>query len=233
VYDAPDADKRIFLFITSMKRILIVDDEPDLCEILSFNLQTEGYHTNIAYSAEEAISIMKDEPFDLLLLDVMMDGMSGFQLARQLKRSIPIIFLTAKNTEEDMLIGFQAGADDYITKPFSVREVLARIKAVLNRTSKSDTLQYGDLIIDLNSKTVSVDGRDTPCTRTELELLSLLLSHRGQVFSRQQLLSRIWPKDVVVSDRTVDVNITRLRKKLGRYASNIVTRQGYGYCFED
>lgn len=219
-----------------MKRILIIDDERDLCAILDFNLRSEGYDTVVAHSAEEALQRIDNEHFHLLLLDVMMEGMSGFEMARHLHHSIPIIFLTAKDTEEDMLEGFQLGADDYIAKPFSIKEVLARVKAVLGRTSStetpSETLCYEGLCIYLHRKVVTVDGEEISVTRTEFELLVLLLQEKGHVFSRQQLIERVWPKDVIVTDRTVDVNITRLRKKIGHYANHIVTRQGYGYCFE-
>lgn len=219
-----------------MKRILIVDDERDLCAILDFNLRSEGYDTVVAHSAEEALQRIDNEHFHLLLLDVMMEGMSGFEMARHLHHSIPIIFLTAKDTEEDMLEGFQLGADDYIAKPFSIKEVLARVKAVLGRTSStetpSETLCYEGLCIYLHRKVVTVDGEEISVTRTEFELLVLLLQEKGHVFSRQQLIERVWPKDVIVTDRTVDVNITRLRKKISHYANHIVTRQGYGYCFE-
>ena len=215
-----------------MKRILIVDDEHDLCEILDFNLRAAGYETATALSAEEAQAAMASAQFDLLLLDVMMPGMSGFELARQLGRSVPIIFLTAKDSEEDILHGFGLGADDYIAKPFSVREVLARVKAVLSRTGTAETIGYERLTIDRDSKTVTIDGEEVAFTRTEFELLCLLLGNQNRVFSRQQLIERVWPKDVIVTDRTVDVNIARLRKKIGDYATNLVARQGYGYCFE-
>ena len=217
-----------------MRKILIVDDERDLCDILSFNLKANGYETDVAYSAESAWQILQEKRFDLLLLDVMMEGMSGFDLAKKIKGSVPIIFLTAKDTEEDMLEGFSLGADDYISKPFSVREVMARIKAVINRTSSDEptTLSFKGLVINLNNKTITVDHEEISLTKTEFEILKLLVSEQGHVFSRQQLIERIWPKDVIVTNRTVDVNITRLRKKIGQYASNIITRQGFGYCFE-
>lgn len=223
-----------------MKRILIVDDEHDLCEILAFNLNAEGYDTTIAHSATEALEEIEKSKsdgthFDLLLLDVMMDGMSGFELAKELKKQIPIIFLTAKDTEEDKLQGFSLGADDYIAKPFSVREVLARINAVLGHTAnmKPETLTYKGLTVNLSNKTVQIDKKNISLTRTEFEILVLLLSEQYHVFTRQELLDRVWPDDVVVTDRTVDVNITRLRKKIGSYAGVIATRQGYGYCFEE
>ena len=223
------------------KLILIVDDEQDLCEILQFNLLAAGYEADVAYSAEEAL--LKDlQTFDLLLLDVMMPGLSGFELAERLKASeqtaqIPIIFLTAKDTEEDTLAGFGLGADDYVAKPFSVREVVARVGAVLRRkptpspSPREGKLRCEGLLVDTITKTASVDGVEVALTRTEFDLLALLLSHQGQVHSRQQLLDSVWPDDVIVTDRTVDVNITRLRKKLGAYAACIVTRPGFGYCF--
>lgn len=223
-----------------MKRILIIDDEHDLCEILAFNLNAEGYDTTTRHSAAEALEEIEKSKsagtnFDLLLLDVMMDGMSGFELAKELKKQIPIIFLTAKDTEEDKLQGFSLGADDYIAKPFSVREVLARINAVLGRTAnmKPETLTYKGLTVNLSNKTVQIDKKNISLTRTEFEILVLLLSEQYHVFTRQELLDRVWPDDVVVTDRTVDVNITRLRKKIGSYAGVIATRQGYGYCFEE
>ena len=221
-------------------RILIVDDEPDLCEILCYNLTAAGYQAETAYSAEDAAEKGASR-YDLLLLDVMMPGQSGFELAQQLKRdaataSVPIIFLTAKDTEEDMLQGFGLGADDYIKKPFSVREVVARVKAVLARSGKHGMeerlLSFEGLVLDFNKKTTMVDGECVSLTKNEFELLRLLLSHRGQVFSRQQIFDAVWPEDVVVSDRTVDVNISRMRKKVGRYGSHIVSRQGFGYVFE-
>lgn len=223
-------------------RILVVDDEQDLLEILKFNLETEGYEVVTATSAEDALQL-DIASFDLLLLDVMMGGMSGFAMARQLKDNpataqVPIIFLTARDTENDTVTGFNLGADDYISKPFSLREVMVRVRAVLRRTAKENgeeeakTLSYQGIVMNLDRKTVSVDGEDIPFTKTEFELLHLLLEERGRVFSRQELIERIWPKDVLVLDRTVDVNITRLRKKIGRFAKCIVTRLGFGYYFD-
>ena len=267
------------------KRILVVDDERDLCDILLFNLRAAGYEAEAAYSAEEALEMlgvvvprMKNEesrcarneeyklpsspegkpnssfftlhssfhseafPFDLLLLDVMMPGMSGFELARLLKAdertaSMPIIFLTAKDSEEDVLRGFGLGADDYVSKPFSLREVLARVKAVLNRKPSSAPapkaeLQFEGLVVNVINKTICIDGQPVAVTRTEFELLKLLLEYRGQVFSRQQLLDSVWPQDVIVTERTVDVNVARLRKKLGRYGACLVSRTGFGYMFD-
>lgn len=222
-------------------KILVVDDEDDLCEILKFNLETEGYQVTTANSAEDALKL-DIASFDLLLLDVMMGGMSGFAMAKQLKAnpstaSVPIIFLTARDTENDTVTGFNLGADDYISKPFSLREVLVRVRAVLRRTSEHQgsepaVLRYQGLEMNLDKKTVSIDGADVPFTKTEFELLHLLLEEKGRVFSRQELIDKVWPKDVLVLDRTVDVNITRLRKKVGRFAKCIVTRLGFGYYFD-
>ncbi len=223
-------------------RILVVDDEQDLCEILKFNLETEGYAVDTANSAEEAMN-MELTSYNLLLLDVMMGTMSGFAMAKKLKEEsatahIPIIFLTARDTENDTVTGFNIGADDYISKPFSIREVLVRIRAVIRRTAETEEhkqpkmLKYRGLEMNLDRKTVSIDGKDVPFTKTEFELLHLLLSEKGHVFSRQELIDRIWPKDVLVLDRTVDVNITRLRKKIGRFSKCIVTRLGFGYYFD-
>ena len=222
-------------------KILVVDDEQDLLGILKFNLETEGYEVATATSAEEALHLDLSD-FNLLLLDVMMGGMSGFAMARKLKdnpstAAIPIIFLTARDTENDTLTGFSLGADDYISKPFSIREVLVRVRAVLRRTAdpstqQSNTLRYQGIEMNLDKKTVSIEGEDIPFTKTEFELLHLLLDERGRVFSRQELIDRVWPKDVLVLDRTVDVNITRLRKKIGPYAKCIVTRLGFGYYFD-
>ncbi|MBQ8153051.1 MAG: response regulator transcription factor [Paludibacteraceae bacterium] len=221
------------------KRVLVVDDERDLCDILLFNLRAAGYQAEAAYSAEEVLPL-RIADYDLLLLDVMMPGMSGFELAKHLKedektRPIPIIFLTAKDTESDMLHGFSLGADDYVTKPFSVREVMARVKAVLNRSKSmiDEPTVYEGLVINVANKTVYIDGDPIALTRTEYELLLLLMEHRGQVFTRQQLLDKVWRQDVIVTERTVDVNIARLRKKLDRYAACLVSRTGYGYSFKE
>ena len=224
-------------------RILVVDDEQDLCEILKFNLETEGYEVDTANSAEEAI--VKDIPsYNLLLLDVMMGEMSGFAMAKKLKAdertcNVPIIFLTARDTENDTVTGFNLGADDYISKPFSIREEMVRIRAVLRRTApqpeenERNILKYQGLELDLDKKTVSIEGKLVAFTKTEFELLHTLLDEKGRVFSRQELINRIWPSDVLVLDRTVDVNITRLRKKIGPFSKCIVTRLGFGYLFEE
>lgn len=223
-------------------KILAVDDEEDLCEILKFNLEIEGYEVDTAFSAEEALKLDLTQ-YSLLLLDVMMGEISGFKMASILRKeektaNIPIIFLTAKDTENDMLTGFNLGADDYISKPFSIRQVIARVKAVLRRTAESnerktsDVLTYGTLELDTKRIKASIDGQEIPLTKKEFEILKLLLENRGNVFSREEILSRIWKDEAYVLDRTIDVNITRLRKKISPYGKNIVTRLGFGYCFE-
>ena len=222
-------------------RILFVDDEEDLCEILKFNLEMEGYTVDTAYSAEEALKLDITQ-YNLLLLDVMMGEISGFKMARMLKANkdtaeIPIIFITAKDTENDTITGFNLGADDYISKPFSLREVIMRVKAVLRRTAgvqikEEEQLQYKGLVINIPQKKVTIDGEETSLTKKEFEILLLLLQNQGRVFSREDILAKVWNDEVYVLDRTIDVNITRLRKKIGSYGKYIVTRLGYGYCFE-
>ena len=231
-------------------KILVVDDEQDICEILQYNLETEGYEVVTANSAEEALELPLLE-YGLILLDVMMDEMSGFQMARKMKDNpatapIPIIFITALEGEDNMVKGLNIGADDYITKPLSMKEVKARVRAVLRRASVSNQhpegkgafptsdhqISYEGITLDLNAKRATLDGEHLSLTKLEYEILSLLLQHPGKVFSREDLLKYCWPQDVLVLDRTVDVNITRLRKKIGRYGQQIKTRVGYGYCFE-
>ena len=231
-------------------KILVVDDEQDICEILQYNLETEGLEVVTANSAEEALQLPLHE-FSLILLDVMMGEMSGFQMARRLKDSpdtaqIPIIFITALDSEDNLVKGLNIGADDYIAKPLSMKEVKARVRAVLRRTAHTLSQQgdmhittsdnkigYEGIMLDLNAKTVILDGEELICTKQEFELLSFFLQHPGKVFSREDLLKYCWPQDVLVLDRTVDVNITRLRKKIGRYGKQIKTRVGYGYYFTE
>ena len=222
-------------------KILVVDDEESLCEILQFNLEVEGYEVDVAYSAEQALG-MHPERYSLILLDVMMGEMSGFRMARLLKddpatAKVPVIFCTAKDTEDDTVAGLNLGADDYIAKPFSVREVLARVRSVLRRTAEApaerETVAFEGLEMDLRRKVCTLDGKELALTKKEFEILALLLSHRGVIFSREEMLRRIWSDEVIVLDRTVDVNITRLRRKIGPYGEHIVTRLGYGYGFEE
>ena len=220
---------------------MVVDDEESLCEILQFNLEVEGYEVDVAYSAEEALE--RDvASYDLLLLDVMMGAMSGFRIAQELKRnpataSVPIIFCTARDSEDDTVAGLNLGADDYISKPFSLREVIARVRSVLRRStppkSDNDIVSYLTLSLDRRSKRCTLDGNEVQLTKKEFEILALLLSNRGRIFSREEILERVWTDEVVVLDRTIDVNITRLRKKIGQYGHNITTRLGYGYGFEE
>lgn len=299
------------------QRILIVDDEPDICEILRFNLEMEGYDVLTAEGADEAQqiverSISSNRSIDLILLDVMMTPKSGFDWAEELKadprtQDIPIIFCTARTMEEDMLHGFALGSDDYICKPFRVSEVKARVKAVMRRirtlefstplnplergdgyphASEINPLQdkvaqrtivytpsplhaadshpcsselalalsgrdggtperglgemaepergregMGGVVLDLDRKECRVDGQEVAMTKLEFEVLALLLSKPGQVFSREKILQEVWPSDTIVLDRTVDVNITRIRKKIGPYGECLRTKFGYGYMF--
>ena len=221
--------------------ILLVDDEPDILEVLRFNFTMSGYDVTLAASAEEALKLDLSR-FSLLILDVMLGGMSGSRMAMQLKENpltadIPIIMLTEKNSREDIIDGLRIGVDDYITKPFSVQELLLRVQAVLRRTHRpapSGVPAGKDGIsLDERGKSLSVDGRPVSLTRTEFGILQLLMGRPGMVFSREQLLDKAWPDGVLVTDRSVDVCITRLRKKLGPYAKCIVTRPGHGYCFTD
>lgn len=219
--------------------ILIVDDEIDIREILQFNLENEGYQIDLADSAEEAMKKLRPD-HQLILLDIMMGGVSGFKMADQLRKTgneIPIIFLTARDTENDMLTGFSIGGDDYIAKPFSIKEVIARVKSVLKRSelkhiaAAEDGLSFGSLKIDMKLKTVTIDGQLIDLTKTEFNILVLLAKNTEKTFSRSEILSKAWDGDGVVLDRTVDVHIARLRKKIGKYGENIVNRTGYGYNF--
>ncbi|MCK9310880.1 MAG: response regulator transcription factor [Bacteroidales bacterium] len=223
-------------------RILVVDDEEDICEILQFNLESEGYEVDTALSAEEALE--KDIPsYQLLILDVMMGEISGFKLAAMIHKNkltehLPIIFITAKDTENDLLTGFNIGADDYISKPFSIREVTLRVKAILRRTFASETsdeaevIIFDELKIDIARKKVFLREKALDLTKKEFEMLLLFVVHPGRVYAREDILQNVWSDDVYVLDRTIDVNITRLRKKLGDFGKHIVTRLGYGYCFD-
>lgn len=224
-------------------RILVVDDEETLCEALRFNLEAEGYSVDVAYSAEQALTLDLAS-YSLILLDIMMGEISGIQLARILKSNkatagIPVIFCTARDTEDDMVRGLDLGADDYIMKPYSIRVVLARVRTVLRRVfspgadavSPSSPVTYDGLTVIPVCKVCMVDGVEVKLPRKEFEILLKLISNPGHIFSREELLRDIWPDEVVVLDRVVDVNITRIRQKIGRYSKNIVTRSGYGYGF--
>ncbi|NDV96815.1 DNA-binding response regulator [Dysgonomonas sp. 521] len=219
--------------------ILIVDDEPDIREILQFNLQNEGYNIDMAESAEQAAKILSPR-HRLILLDVMMGGISGFKFADQLRKegnNTPIIFLTAKDTENDMLTGFSIGGDDYISKPFSIKEVVARVRSVLKRAggqaeaAPKNMLNINDLVIDFDTKTVWVENKTVDLTKTEFNILVLLVQNAGRIFSRSDILDKAWKDDGIVLERTVDVHIARLRKKIGIYGDYIINRTGYGYTF--
>lgn len=229
------------------ERILIVDDEETLCEVLKLNLENEGYEVDVAFNAEQALTYDLKK-YSLILLDIMMGEMSGIKMAKIMKSDlsvahIPIIFCTARDSEDDMIMGLNIGADDYIMKPYTVRNVIARVKSVLRRTSSypkkvnvdstPNVLKVEGLHLDLEFKVCIVDGAEVKLTRKEFELLSYLISHRGKICSREQILSRVWKDEVVVLDRTIDVNITRVRSKIGVYGSYIVTRSGFGYGFRD
>lgn len=237
------------------KRVLVVDDEEDLCEILRFNLINAGYIADTAYSAEEAFSKLKNN-YDLLLLDVMLGGISGFKLAElireEYRNNVPIIFITARDSVEDKLKGFGTGADDYIPKPFSVKEVIARVQAVLSRSeyrkreqetaadaaparipdNNSSEIVHGGMVINPESKLLTIDGESIKLTKKEFEILFMLADEPGKIFSRSKILDNVWKNEAYVLERTVDVHIARLRKKLMKYGSTIVNRSGYGYCFE-
>jgi len=239
------------------KRILVVDDEEDLCEILRFNLNSAGYLTDVAFSAEEAFAKLKNN-YDLLLLDVMLGGITGFKLAELIREeyhdNVPIIFITARDSVDDKLKGFNTGADDYILKPFSVKEVVARVQAVLSRTefrkrsemeriekeknqekakkSEKELLIFSDMVINSETKQLSIHDRNIKLTKKEFEILYMLAVEPQKIFSRAHILDLVWKNEAYVLDRTVDVHIARLRKKLGEYSGCIVNRSGYGYCFE-
>jgi DNA-binding response OmpR family regulator len=220
------------------QKILIVDDEKDLCEILEFNLESEGYSIDVVHSGEDALKKPLEE-YDLILLDVMMNGITGFKVAnvirKEKKLEIPIIFLTAKTEENDILTGFNVGADDYISKPFSIKEVIARVKVILKRGIKSvkdeNQIVFRNLKLTTKKKEITIDGQTINLTRKEYEILYLLMKNMGQYLSREEILKNIWSYDVIVTDRNVDVNIARLRKKIGEYSDNIKGKSGYGYCF--
>ena len=238
--------KQLYRYMAT-ERILIVDDEETLCEVLKLNLENEGYDVDIAFSAEQALTL-DIKSYSLILLDIMMGEISGIKMAKMLKADvttadIPIIFCTARDSEDDMIMGLNIGADDYIMKPYTVRNVIARVKSVLRRTTghkgnntvteKPNILQVEGLQLDLEFKRCVVDGVEVKLAKKEFELLAYLISHKGKIVSREQILNRVWSDEVVVLDRTIDVNITRLRSKIGTSGSYIVTRSGFGYGFRD
>lgn len=217
-------------------KILVVDDEETLCEGLRTYLELNGYLVDTALSAEQAMSYDLSK-YSLVLLDVMMGGMSGMDMASVMKKNlstalIPIIFLTAKDSDDDMVAGLTLGADDYIVKPYSLKNVMARIEAVLRRCSPRKESAIG-VECDRNSLTCTVDGNAVAMPRKEFEILALMLENRGRIFSREELLDKVWPDKVVVADRSVDVHVTRIRGKLGKYGKHIISRSGYGYGWQD
>lgn len=229
----------------AVDKILVVDDEETLCEVLKINLENEGYDVDIAFSAEQALGYNLTE-YSLILLDIMMGEISGIKMAKMLKADvatagIPIIFCTARDSEDDMVMGLNLGADDYIMKPYTVRNVVARVKSVLRRSggvkavaaAPHNMLEVEELVLDMEFKKCTVDGEEVRLTRKEFELLAYLIRHKGKICSREQILNAVWSDEVVVLDRTIDVNVTRLRSKIGRYGSYIVTRSGFGYGFRD
>ncbi len=231
-------------------KILVIDDEESICEILKFNLEKEGYEVDTAYSAEEALD--RDlSGYSLFIVDIMMDRLSGFDFAKRIKNNdaienTPIIFCSALSGEDDTVMGLNIGGDDYITKPFVISEVLARVRAVLRRShatkqwaynvSKSiyePDITFKNLRINRNEKICYLNGEAVALTRTEFDILLFFLTHRNRIYSREEIIQQIWAGDVVVTNRTIDTNITRLRRKLGEYGNNIVTRLGFGYGFKE
>ena len=221
-------------------KILIADDEPEIRNLLRLYLENENYHVIEAEDGQRALDLLRAEQPALCILDIMMPKIDGYHVLQQIRKesNIPVIILSAKNADSEKILGLNLGADDYISKPFSLREVIARVKAVLRRTVTTETeraperLTYQSLVIDITKKKVSIDDEEVPLTKKEFEILLLLVQNKGRVFSREDILARIWSDEVYVLDRTIDVNITRLRKKIGIYGKRIVTRLGYGYCFE-
>lgn len=235
-------------------RLLVIDDEESICEILKYNLEKEGYQVDMASSAEEALE-MDLSPYGLFVVDIMMERLSGFDFAKRLRNSssafeeTPIIFCSALNGEDDTVMGLNIGADDYITKPFKISEVIARVNAVLRRTQiarrareaapsvDSEPLEpqivYQGLRIDPNEKVCYLDGEQMSLTKTEFEILAFFLRRRNRIYSREEIIRHVWADDVVVTNRTIDTNITRLRKKIAPYGNNIETRLGFGYGFKE
>lgn len=234
-------------------KILVIDDEEAICEILKFNLEKEGYDVDCAYSAEEALE-MDLSVYTLIMVDIMMERISGFDFAKRVRNNpateyTPIIFCSALGAEDDKVMGLNIGADDYVTKPFVIGEVLARVRAVIRRASMMERnaarlvaettpdgepdVVYHDLRIDLNQKICYLKGEEVGLTRTEFDLLLFFLRHPNRIYSREEIITQVWGDDVVVTNRTIDTNITRLRKKLGEYGNNITTRQGFGYGFKE
>lgn len=232
-------------------KILLIDDEEPICEILKYNLEKEGYEVDCAYSAEEALDLDLRQ-YSLCLVDIMMERLSGYDFAKAVRKNpetanLPLIFCSALNGEDDTVMGLNIGGDDYITKPFVISEVIARVRAVLRRfmamnmakeksketEQPAKTVSFEGISVDLDDKVCTLDGEDLNLTKTELELITFFLQHRNRIYSRDEIIKKIWPDDVIVTTRAIDTNIARLRKKLGRYGNNIVTRMGFGYGFKE
>lgn len=232
-------------------KILLIDDEEPICEILKYNLEKEGYEVDCAYSAEEALDLDLRQ-YLLCLVDIMMERLSGYDFAKAVRKNpetanLPLIFCSALNGEDDTVMGLNIGGDDYITKPFVISEVIARVRAVLRRSmamnmakeksketeQPAKTVSFEGISVDLDDKVCTLDGEDLNLTKTELELITFFLQHRNRIYSRDEIIKKIWPDDVIVTTRAIDTNIARLRKKLGRYGNNIVTRMGFGYGFKE
>ena len=221
-------------------KILVVDDEQLLVKGIKFNLENEGYQVLTAYDGAAAVELARRESLDLIILDLMMDDMDGFQVIHHLRTNgilTPLFVLSGRQAEVDKVLALGIGADDYIAKPFSIREVLARVRSVLRRTAQpaaeEKAVAFEGLRMDLTRKVCTIDGEPLALTKKEFEILALLLSSRGKIFSREEILRQVWSDEVIVLDRTIDVNITRLRRKIGPYGEHIVTRLGYGYGFEE
>ncbi len=232
-------------------KILLIDDEEPICEILKYNLEKEGYEVDCAYSAEEALELDLRQ-YSLCLVDIMMERLSGYDFAKAVRKNpetanLPLIFCSALNGEDDTVMGLNIGGDDYITKPFVISEVIARVRAVLRRSmamniakeksrevqQPAKTVSFEGITVDLDDKICTLDGEDLNLTKTELELITFFLQHRNRIYSRDEIIKKIWPDDVIVTTRAIDTNIARLRKKLGRYGNSIVTRMGFGYGFKE
>lgn len=220
-------------------KILVVDDEKVICELMKINLEIAGFSVDIAYSAEEALKKRLTD-YSLMVFDIMMGEMSGLELVSKVRSmpevaDVPIIVCTALGDEAPLIDGFTRGADDYIKKPFSLREFVLRVKSLLRRAHNShpQTIKFGDLSLDQTSKTCCIGDEEISLTKKEFDLLYFFLSNPNKIFSRDEILDNIWEKNIYVVDRTIDVNINRLRKKLGKYESHIITKQGYGYGFKE
>lgn len=232
-------------------KLLLIDDEEPICEILKYNLEKEGYEVDCAYSAEEALELDLRQ-YSLCLVDIMMERLSGYDFAKAVRKNpetanLPLIFCSALNGEDDTVMGLNIGGDDYITKPFVISEVIARVRAVLRRSMAMQpakepvkeapqpvkVVSFEGISVDLDDKVCTLDGEDLNLTKTELELITFFLHHRNRIYSRDEIIKKIWPDDVIVTTRAIDTNIARLRKKLGRYGNNIVTRMGFGYGFKE